>query len=770
MPAQPLATAIAELAAETGWQISVAADLVENERSAAVSGTMAPAEALAVMIAGTDLRVDRVGSDGVVLRRQSGAARTDDEPLIMNDIVVTARRFEETLQDVPGSVFVLSDEEIERSNIDDLSDYTLRLPNINFIEGGTPTESEVSIRGISNIVQQSASGPAVGFYVDEVILNPTGSNTGIDPNLFDIERIEVAYGPQGTSFGRGTIGGAINIVTKKPTPEFEASIEAEGGNYPDGRIKATVNGSLTGDNLLMARLTAFGEISDGYIDLVNLDNFNGENSFGARLALRSEPTDRLTLDLSGSFDRTNFNQANVATVESIESGSGPLENFTTVEPDSEVSRALITFRGAYDFDFGTLISNTSYLRVTSDIFSDGEFLEADALTLATNSTETSIAQEFRLESADFKLPLAGTTSFVGGVNFSFSDEAFTGEVTPGPASPFPAPPGAAVVIDSTEEIFDLGVFGEFRFRPIEQLELAAGARFTRTKVSFEGEQIDGVGFFGGVVPFQSFEDTFSQISPRGSIKYDWTDNFSTYSAISTGFRAGGFNQIGPNFGLQFDEESAINFEGGFRSSWFDNRLQVNGSGFALFYEDIQLTSTDPTGTFIAVFNAAEARSIGAEISVQTRPVDNLFFGIDYGLTKAVFTGFSTAPIGDLSGVTLPNAPTHTLRVTAEYEHEILNNAADAFIRAEHSFTSGFTNLVALSDPTFEPFDSRNVVNFRAGVRAERWELEAFVENAFDARYQTGSTGGAGLAPLFGESPAVEVGPSRRYGLRGRILF
>ncbi|MEM8790970.1 MAG: TonB-dependent receptor [Pseudomonadota bacterium] len=784
IPNQPLPTALLAFADQSGLTLVYDARIARGGRSPGVSGRLPVDAALNELLSGSGLSYRFTSAESVTISQS--VASPDDGPETLNQLIVTARRFEEGLEEVPGSVAVLSDEEIQRSNIDDLNDYVLRIPNTNFVEGGSPTDAELSIRGISNLIGGSATGPTSGVYIDEVIINPTGSNLGLNPTLFDLERLEVAFGPQGTTFGRGTIGGAVNFVTKKPSADFEANVEVEAGSFPDGRVRGVINGAILDEDLLNGRLTFFGQAADGFIDTPNVSDPDAldTSDFGARLALRSQPIDRLTLDWSGSLERNNFVQGNVATEDSIAGGDDLIFLFNEEEAEGDVNRFLTNFRAEYDTGFGTAISNTSFLIVKSDTILDGDFSAADIFLGTADDEDRSIAQEFRFNSDGFDLPFAGETSFILGANFSFNSTDTEFAITGQSDLASVVGPGAGALVNSTElDVFNFGVFGDVTFRPIDRLELGAGARFNLDRVEIDVKENAAIGTFAPLFgptlgdPF-SAKETFTGVTPKGSIRYEWTDDFSTYVAISTGFRSGGFNTLPTVFGTSFGEESAINYEGGFRSSWFDNRLVVNGSGFALFYDDIQVSALTPIASPLApggtvdvpaIVNAAEARSIGAEITVQARPIDGLFLGIDYGLAKSNFIDFIEPSVGDLTGSQLPNAPVHTLSVIAEYEHPVANDFGDAFMRWEYNYTSDFFNSITDVAPGGDTFGDRNVVNLRIGLRADRFEVEAFAENLFNEFYQTGETSDIATT-LFGLPQSGEVGPTRRFGVRGKIFF
>ncbi|MEM7670027.1 MAG: TonB-dependent receptor, partial [Pseudomonadota bacterium] len=246
--------------------------------------------------------------------------------------------------------------------------------------------------------------------------------------------------------------------------------------------------------------------------------------------------------------------------------------------------------------------------------------------------------------------------------------------------------------------------------------------------------------------------------------------------VSTGFRAGGFNTFSDFIGQPFEEERAINFEGGVRSTWFDGRLTVNGTGFALFYDDIQVTTPTAVGDsgilVNLIENAAKARTIGTEISLAAEPVPGLALGLDYGLSLTRVREFESAA-GDLSGLRLPNAPVHSLALTAEYQHPLPGDIGDAFLRGEFNYTSPASLLPstlggALSD-SFE-FDARTLVNLRLGLRADRYEVELFAENITNDRNFTGITGATTLGPAFGFPAPVETEAGRRFGIRASVYF
>ena len=765
--AQPLSSALLDFRLQSGLQVAYRTDDVGDLRSQGLTGSFTPEAALQRLLAGTGLVYRFTAADTVTLQR--AVADQDSGPVRLAPVTVTARRTEELLQDVPGSVVVLTGEELERSNIDNTTDALSRLPNVGFIGGFSPDNLEISIRGISNTIFGSASAPTNGVFADGILLNPSGDRAGVNPNLVDLERVETVFGPQGTAFGRGTIGGAINFVTKKPTDEFEASLETELGSYPDGRATAIVNAPIVEEGLLSARLVAFGGISDGYIDFENESDPDsiGRDDVGARLSLRSQPIDRLTLDASVSFDRSEFDARNVVALDVL---NGNLATGADFVEENSLDRLLASLQWTYDFDVGSLRSTTAFFRTDLDRADDADFTDLDFLEDRAESEERSVSQEFRFESERFTLPWqAGRLAVNLGSNISVTESTSSRFFDPGSLAfpPTVTDDGSTFTTRQEQNLFNLGVFGDLRWRPIPDLEIAAGARVSRDRVKQNGETLSSglTAVTIPPVPFNSDEAVFTSVTPNISIKYDWTEDFSTYFAFATGYRPGGFQQ--GLFGFRsFEEETARSFEGGFRASLFDDRLRVNGSGFLIDYDDIQVNAFDTVGgvTDNVIRNAAGARSVGAEIGISAQPLEGLRIDAQNGLTFAKYTDFTDAPEGDLTNTRLPLAPVHTVSIVGDYEHprEVLPDAR-GFFRVEYSYRSSFTADIGQDNIALDGFD---IVNLRLGLRGERFGVEAFVENALDERYATNTSVSAlGAGPV-----TVDAGPPRHFGVRARLQF
>ncbi|MEM9783961.1 MAG: TonB-dependent receptor, partial [Pseudomonadota bacterium] len=548
-----------------------------------------------------------------------------------------------------------------------------------------------------------------------------------------------------------------NVVTNKPSDTFEASLRTEFGSYFDFTGEAVVNIPIT--EKLAIRAVGYGEISDGFVDAPfgdTEDSIGNENA-GGRFSVRYTPTDRLTFDASVQVDRTAIDAPLFAIEETLLDGDPAILNGRIDE--LEIERINVVGEIQYDFDVGLLRSITAFNRTTFEGDEDFDFTPADATLLTRDNSDRAFSQEVRFESAVFSLPSGfGTISANGG--FSYAD--IKGVL----AQRFAAlgdDPGASVT-DAETDITHVSAFGDVRWRPIDQLELAVGARFSRDKVSFD-RTVTRFGSFFRDPSISEGDRTFTAITPNASVLFDWTENLSTYFSFSTGFRPGGFVGTSAGPSIEFDEENVRSFEGGLKSTWLDGQLTVNASGYALFYNDIQVPIARAFGG--GVENAATARSVGAEITVGTTPVPGLNLQAGLGLAYAKFTDFEESISGDQTGERLPRAPRTSFSFIGDYEHPSPIIAdLQPFARVEYSYRSDFSD--AVGDTT--TLDGYDVTNFRLGVRGERLEVALFVENAFNELYATEAFPGSGFEPDFAPQNLVVPGETRRFGVVTTVRF
>ncbi|MEM6906077.1 MAG: TonB-dependent receptor, partial [Pseudomonadota bacterium] len=416
IPAGPLDLALNRYAAVSGVQVIYDSDLTAGLSSGGAAGALSEEDALSDVLAGSGLSYQFNG-DGTVTISAAPPVGEDNGAFVTAPVVVTARRTEEVLQDVPASVFVLSGEDVERSNLRDTDDLSLLTPNVDFSGGDNPARIFFSIRGISDL-NGASTGPTNGFFQDGVLQNNSGIVINNNRRLVDVDRVEVIYGPQGTAFGRGTIGGAINVVTNKPSNEFEASLRTQFASNPDGFGEAMVNIPFTDD--LAVRAVVYGGLSDGFVDLPfgDTEDSIGSEEVGGRFSVRFTPTDRLTFDGSVQFDHTSVDSPTFA-IESSVNNSNPAALNGTID-GLDINRLNLRGEVAYDFDFGTLRATSAYNDTEFTGGEDFDFSPPNNSLIIRDSTERVFSQELRFESEQFNLP-PGLGTISTNLGFIYSD-------------------------------------------------------------------------------------------------------------------------------------------------------------------------------------------------------------------------------------------------------------------------------------------------------------------------------------------------------------
>lgn len=704
----------------------------------------------------------------------AGVAYAQDEDTVRSvgvteEILVTARRRTESIDDIPSSISVFSEASITRSNIEDVTDYFAKTPNVSFTESGTRGERDISIRGVSNIGGQVS---ALAFYVDDfnIVNGPKTANTGnanssLNPQLQDVERIEVLRGPQGTFFGRNSTGGAINVITKKPGPDFYGEVTAGYERFDTWSIAGVVNAPLSSDGVYF-RLSAMREEGDGAIRNVHPVGGSSDTEFSnVRAALRIMPDTRLTADFSVNY--TNEHQGASALVATgvlsassrglaaaaghgtaIEDGIGffPENRWEYNRDVREWSKnrfLTLTGRLEYALDFMTVTSITGYLDSRHRSLSDLDGTSYAYVEQRVDVESDTFSQEIRFSSSG-----GGRLDWVIGGLYAKDTLNQTFAVTAGSGGFVGLPEGFR--IDTGDIDFKTksqAIFGELTWHATDRLDVTLGGRYSKDKVS---QHVEGINFEVPDTP-GSGKVSFSDFSPRLGLTYEFSDDATGYTTVSKGYKAGGLQlNVTQNLPVvDFDEEEIWNYEAGIRIHALDRRLNLNASVFYMDWKNLQVTTnvalldpeTDEITFLNTTSNAASATNKGFEVELRAVPVDAFRLGMTAGYLKAKFDKFPNAVVQgtviDLSGKSIPRAPKWTLSADAEY-NAALSDDIEGFVRAEWNYRS--MTYPTVDSLVLAGFPYRalgfNVWNFRAGVEGERFSVSAYVENAFDKDYFT----------------------------------
>ncbi|WP_347271058.1 TonB-dependent receptor [Rhizorhabdus histidinilytica] len=692
----------------------------------------------------------------------------------LDDIVVTARRVEERLQVAPVAVTALSAATLEQRQVSNLTEVVRFAPNVQFstAASGTTGASSVFIRGIGQADFITTTEPGVGVYVDGVYLARV---TGAALDLADVERVEVLRGPQGTLYGRNTIGGAVNVVTKRPRDRLEGELRLTGGNQGRFEGRATISGPL-GDGV-SGRLSVLGRTDSGYgRNLVSQPGISSQmgraRDLGARVQLRIEPSDRFSIDLSGDYLRHRgtpsphtlvaFRSSPTSIAYNALPGVVPIgPQYLNPRPDLDAVQlsapmrdTLDVYGGAltatYELDAVTLKSISAYRHQDGQSGQDFDGTPAAFLDQLVDSRQWQFSQELQASGK----ALEGRLDWIVGGYYFEEDGRFDSFVS---LSSLPA------TILTNNHSKSLAFYGQASYEIVPRLRLTLGGRYTDEKKSLDGITT----LFGPIalVPPTDRSDKFRNFSPKVGLDYRVTDDLLVYGSVTRGFRSGGFN--GRPFSLAdltpFSAEKVTSYEAGFKSELFGRLLRFNMAGFYNDYKDIQLTAVSSSGgaSIVLTGNAASAEIYGFEAEIEARPVRmlKLFGSVGYMkndlVEKAGFTFGATE---------LPTAPKWTLSFGGQYDVP-LSDAFDLSFGADVSHTSSFT-------PQFDPSPAARIpayslVNGRITLanKDDRWSLMLFVKNLFDKRYRT-------YAQTMGSQDATTAwfGPSRRIGIQAALAF
>lgn len=639
-------------------------------------------------------------------------------------VVVTAQKREENVQEIPISISVFSDSKIDESGIVNTNELLRYVPNIYVRKVGN--YNQVSVRGLRNY-NASLDSP-VAYFMDDVNLPSVFMQ---NPNLFDVERVEVLKGPQGTLYGSNSELGVINIVTKQPGNEVCGRILTEYNGYDTDhglasgtRLGAAMSGPLVQDKLF-AGFVGVWDYNQGYIKNINTgDNESiSLNDFTGRGTLTLTPTSDLEVRfiLDGAHNDDGLGYGRVT--------GGPYKTKrNTVNQNHDPRRNLRSdgqnLRVKYDTDAieFTSISGRRFFhdKYTMDMESTPDpFFMRHA---NYNMRDQYLSQEFRLASAKSDDPLEWLT----GVFAHKQDVTVKNKFDSGIMSE---------TRDTKIDSQGIAVFGQGTYTLFEKLHLTAGARYDY--IHKKGDQSFD---YKSSVPFlppsysNDYDTTISDgvVLPKGSIAYDLTDSASVYATVARGYLAGGFDVNMPKTEdtFKYDPEFTINYEVGAKTSWFNNKLILNAALFYIDVKDKQVSQYVQGVT--TVYNAAKAHSQGVEVELQAYPYEGwqLFGGFGYTKTE-VDSWKGEHQVGanivsfDRAGNDLTYAPDYTYNVGAQYTHE-----TGIFGRIELLGTGPFYH-----DADNEIRESGyELVNVRLGYEDDTYMVTLWGKNIFDAAY------------------------------------
>ncbi len=663
----------------------------------------------------------------------------------LEEIIVTARKREENILEIPESLTNFSDQIIAQGNINGLEDIGMLVPNL-YMSRRLDGFPNVSIRGLGGF----GNTQGVGFYLDDVqIFSDASSRFG------DLERIEVLKGPQGILYGGANIGGAVKFVTKRPDPEaFEGSIKFGAGE--DGYLDGDVQLNMPLNENWAARLFAFSSTDDSFLVNPNTARQNGGvntndpdvgqvDQSGVRVTLAGDFSDRFSMyaairynELDGPNNTWNVElDGNLEYTDIVDTSTNPRHKRETTAASLEL---------AYEFDNSVLTSITSYTDTDSDRETDLDNTQEYVIDLFRPHRLDVLTQELRLTSTgegalqwqigayylDYERDMDSELLILGG--FGFLDPA-EGPVPPPLDESESALLAAAPFEDSLRQRDQAAVFANLSYR-WDSWELAGGVRVD----DWESKRVNRDTKISG-----SQGDT--EVLGRASLAYFSDDDRSMfYGLISQGFEPGGFNLTNfttSNSLFGYGPEDATQFEIGYKGQLADGRVILTLAAFYIDYNDRQfeLQTTDESGTVVeGIINAGDSEQSGFEGDLQWSMNDAWTLSAGFGYVNAEWDSGTISPISgaDISGMTPPNTADFSATAALDYSRE-LNNDTRWFGRLQVRYKGDASTNAQFFDAPGDDFPfwenpGFTVVDVGGGVEWQDWQFGVHIENVFDEEY------------------------------------
>lgn len=696
---------------------------------------------------------------------------TDDGAVERDEIVVTATRRAESLQDVPLTVTAFSAETLAEQRIVEIQRLVNNTPGV-----GVDTFPRVAprawFRGVGGSNQGAGADPSTVAFLDGVNLG-RGPMLGVD--MFDLERVEVLKGPQGTLWGRNVIGGAINYITARPEASDVTRLRVMVGDFGQRNVFGVLNRALTDD--VYARFAVSSLKNDGFrTNLVDGGPLDEDDRFSARASFLFDwgPNGELILSADNTSDRTSGGARFNIAPQGSEDPEHPPTNAYADRP-GYVHRDTGGLRAEYTRGLGfadlTALVGYRYVDFASSEDLDGATVAQNATNgLSVNALQVLMAEEAEAFSGELRLASTGDgpLSWVAGL-YALREETTRDRET------------ETAFLDTSENLYvghnvteHAAAFGEAAYAVTPALRLIAGLRYTQETKTYDVTRYVGdpaaptINFSTVATPGETDENAWTY---RIGADYDFSDDVMAYATISTGFKSGAFQEQ-PNAAtarLATDPEEAINYEIGLKSEWFDGRLRVNAAAFHMDYSNLQRIAvisdlSGPPGSSVVITDTSDATIDGIEVDSSWWASENLQFNLSYTYLDATYgTLIETLQINadgspllnNSSGNQLTRTPTHKIVFgvayeTDDYEWGSLRAALNGNYESE-VFDDSSNNLLEYRHP-------RTLLDASLEYKInETVAVTAWVNNLTDEVTRSHSTASAG-------GHFVQYGPPRQVGL------
>lgn len=721
-----------------------------------------------------------MASPGAAQAQQTPAATSESasQPVGLTEVVVTAQKRSERLQDVPVSVAVVSNSRLEQQHITSLEDLTLVSPSVSFNDSNNSRGQGLSIRGVGTLSYSDGVEPSVSTVVDGVVL---GRQTSTIFDLIDIDHVEILRGPQGTLFGKNSSAGVINIVTQRPSDSFGGAYSASYGELGETKLQGTVTGPIVAGKL-DGRLTAYYDANNGYIhDVTTGSELNGQQQSGVRGKLLYSPTDSLDVLAIADYGLTTgsccaptirsvtgngtYFGKSYATLVGVTPGPDNEDTAAGAPSVNEQSTAGVSVEANQRFAGGyTLTSITAYRQYHEYDNIDADLTPIDILDLDNaDQHQDQVSEELRIAS-----PQGQRLEYVGGLYYFYQDLK-TVTQSAGTLGAVPVGDFLGSQVNRGIATNNAAAFGQATFHITDKFSLIGGARYTveSEHAFFDRAEMAGAlastpaSVAGGPLSANDLKSNESKISTHAGLQYEFTPNLMAYVSYSRGFKGAAMNLLNTltaaevsSRGYLVAPEIPTDYEAGVRTAFFSHRLQVNATAFNETFRGFQATAYDALQMTTTLVNAGELRSRGFELETLAAPIRGLNLSANVAYTDAAFTNFPDAPcypgellaagnlchalgstyVQNLKGEPLNNAPKWSFNLGGAYTHPLNWHELDGFVDVNYAYRSKVNYSLSEDPNTVQKGYGITSLNVGIETPGQRVRLAIFARNLFDVRY------------------------------------
>jgi len=768
IPAQSLSAALIQFSHQAKIQV-ISSDNISQQTTQGIRGQRTIREALKQLLGATGLSYRVIGDSSITIVRDAKTtlSTSDDagtetaaasyqtsttanasqssavDKAVLEEVIVTATKRSERLADVPMSAVVLSGQKLTESQATTLQDIVNRVPGLQLVSD-SPVDNQLIIRGIS--IGVGAINSSVATYVDEVPYTsegPFAGSSNLAPNLdtYDLARVEVLRGPQGTVYGANALGGLLKYVTNLPDPtHISASFLTGVSSVEHGGVGYEEHGmvNLPLSDTLALRVVANDNRFPGYIDDPSRgeSQINSVDRYGGRASLLWQADPSLSIRLTAQYQHLEAHDTGDVDVYpgSLQPVFGDLKQEKLIAQPQRVENEIYNATINWDLGSASLTSSTSYSKANPTLTQDfswalGSFVSSllganYGTALATSEPVHSFTQEVRLawrnDTWDWMIGGYFTDEGAHEIQATPPIDLNTGHI-------LYALQSSLGIYDITSTYRELAAFGDANYHITPTFEVGLGGRYSSEKQSYHQEN-DGLVTGTNNFTTHSDQDAFTY---SADAKYKFDPEALVYLRVASGFVPGGPNDALPGSPLPetFHSSTTTNYEAGIKGAAMDGRLNYDFDVFDVEWKDIQLIAA--INGLYGVTNGGAARSRGVEGAVSYVPTHGLALSANAAYTDARLTQDTPASVNGNAGDRLPESPFFSSTLSASYEHP-LSSAIVGFGGVDWHYTGNRLSEFVVGAPR-QTLPSYSMVDLRAGVRVKAYELTLYVKNAGDAR-------------------------------------